>query len=55
MGTPESSLLPPLQAWPPAGRAVRAAIPAAAGRALPRMALPERPDVPDAALCRLAG
>lgn len=47
--------LPPLQTWPPAGRAVPAALPAAAGRALPRPALAQRPDVPDAARRRLAG
>lgn len=56
---PPSSLppprLPPLQGWFPAGRAVPAPVPAAPGRALSRVALPERPHVPDASRCRLAG
>lgn len=47
--------LSPLQGWLPAGRAVPAAVPAAPGRALSWMALPERPHVPDAARCRPAG
>ncbi|XP_071602114.1 lysosomal cobalamin transporter ABCD4 isoform X8 [Heliangelus exortis] len=45
----------PGRAGPPAGRAVPAALPAAPVRPLPPVGLPGRPDVPDAALCRLAG
>lgn len=52
MTVPASSSL---QARRPAGRAVRAALPAAAGRAVPGLALPGRTHVPDAALRGLAG